>query len=230
MLEMLLSSTYTDTLTLASALIDLGASLALGLFISMVYMFIHRRDGYSAGFGTTLVMMPALIAVIIMLIGNNVARAFSLAGAFSLIRFRSAPGEPQDIAYVLFSLATGLACGMGYITYGAVFAVIICAAMVILHYSVLGHPERSSMQLKITVPEDMNYPGAFDTILDRYAHAWRLQKVKSCEFGTLFELVYGLNLKDASEQKSFLDELRCRNGNLNIVLTMQDGDGPVLAG
>jgi len=229
MLESLLASATGETLTLTSALGGLGAALLLGLMISLVYIHTHKKEGYSAGFTITMIMLPAIISVIIMLIGNNVARAFSLAGAFSLIRFRSAPGEPKDIAYVLFTLATGLACGMGYIAYGAIFAVIISTCMLILNYSNFARPDADAMQLKITVPEDLNYQGLFDDVLDNYTRSWNLKRVKTTDFGTLFEVVYSINLKQSMNQKTFLDELRCRNGNLNIVLTVKENEDKVYA-
>jgi hypothetical protein len=121
-----LGSTEALTLNLQGILMVVLSSLALGLMISQVYIKTHRKEGYAENFPITLIMLPAIIAVIILLVGNNVARAFSLAGAFSLIRFRSAPGDPKDIAYVFFTLAVGLACGMGYLFYALIFALILC--------------------------------------------------------------------------------------------------------
>lgn len=216
------ASTSGDTLTLVSMLEALGAALVLGLVISLVYIRTHKEEGYSAGFTITLIMLPAIIAIIIMLIGNNVARAFSLAGAFSLIRFRSAPGDPKDIAYVFFTLAVGLACGMGYLGYGAIFAVILCLVMVLLQRLNFGKPRSSCMQLKIAIPEDLNFQGLFDDIFERYTNSWSLKRVKTTDFGTIFEIIYIIDLKSADEQKQFIDELRCRNGNLNISLTMKE--------
>ncbi len=216
------ASTLGDTLTLVSMLQTLGTALILGLVISLVYMQTHKKEGYSAGFTVTLIMLPAIIAIIIMLIGNNIARAFSLAGAFSLIRFRSAPGDPKDIAYVFFTLAVGLACGMGYLGYGAIFAVVLCLVMLLLHSFSFGKPRSSCMQLKITIPEDLNFQGLFDDILERYTDSWSLKRVKTADFGTIFEVFYLVDLKSADDQKQFIDELRCRNGNLNISLTMKE--------
>lgn len=216
------ASTSGDTLTLVPMLQALGTALILGLVISLVYIRTHKEEGYSAGFTITLIMLPAIIAIIIMLIGNNIARAFSLAGAFSLIRFRSAPGDPKDIAYVFFTLAVGLACGMGYLAYGAIFVVVLCLVMVLLQSFNFGKLRSSCMQLKITIPEDLNFQGLFDDILERYTNSWSLKRVKTADFGTIFEVVYIINLKSADEQKQFIDELRCRNGNLNISLTMKE--------
>ncbi|SDI55031.1 DUF4956 domain-containing protein [Desulfosporosinus hippei] len=229
MFETLLSSSAGDSLTLTNSLAVLCSALLLGLFTSLVYIHTHKKQGYSAGFTVTMIMLPAIISIIILLIGNNVARAFSLAGAFSLIRFRSAPGEPKDIAYVLFTLAIGLACGMGYIVYAAMFAFILCSVMVILYYTDFANPKANAMQLKIVVPENLNFQGLFDDILNQYTDSWAMNGVKTKDFGTLFEVVYNINLKQAINQKSFLDELRCRNGNLNIALTCHQLDDKIYA-
>ena len=132
MLETIISSTTGESFTLANTLIVIVSSILLGLAISVIYMKTNKRTGYSSGFTITLVMLPVIISIIILLLGNNVARAFSLAGAFSIIRFRSAPGDPKDISYVFFTLAVGLTCGMGYIGYAIIFTFILCALMIIL--------------------------------------------------------------------------------------------------
>lgn len=222
MLEALLTSGVSEGLTLSKTLMILGSSLTLGLFISLIYIATHKREGFSRSYTITLIMMPAIISIIILLIGSNVARAFSLAGAFSLIRFRSAAADPKDISYVFFTLAVGLACGMGYVGYAALFAVVLCLVMLVIEYLNYARPRSASMQLKITVPENMNYQSLFDDILNRYTDSWQLNRVKTTDFGTLFNLAYRIQLKTNCSQKEFLDELRCRNGNLDISLTMSE--------
>lgn len=233
MLDELFSSIFTsavgDSLTLTGMLAALGTALALGLLISFVYLKTHEKEGYQTGYVITLIMLPGIISVIIMLIGNNVARAFSLAGAFSLIRFRSAPGDPKDIAYVFFTLAVGLACGMGYLAYGAVFAAVMCLAMLFFHRISFARQKPSYMQLRITIPENLNFQGLFDDILDRYTASWTLKRIKTTDFGSLFEISYNINLKPDTDEKKFIDELRCRNGNLNISLTLKEFEEPIYA-
>lgn len=220
MLETIISSTNGESFTLANALIVIFSSIILGLIISMVYIQTHKKEGYSSSFPVTLIMLPVIISIIILLVGNNVARAFSLAGAFSLIRFRSAPGDPKDIAYVFFTLAVGLTCGMGYIGYAVIFTLILCAVMLVLFYTKFAMPKSKTMQLKITVPEDLNYEGVFEEILNKYTDTYHIEKVKTKDFGALFELTYLLTLRSDVDQKKFIDEIRCRNGNLNISLTI----------
>lgn len=220
MLETIISSTTGESFTLVNALIVIFASILLGLVISCVYIKTNQKNGYSSGFSLTLIMLPVIISIIILLVGNNVARAFSLAGAFSIIRFRSAPGDPKDIAYVFFTLAVGLTCGMGYIGYAVIFTVILSALMFILDIIKFAIPKGKSMQLKITVPEDLNYEGVFEEVLNKFATSYSIERVRTRDFGALFELYYRIQLKPDVNQKTFLDELRCRNGNLNISLTM----------
>ena len=223
-MDFIFTSTVADTLSISSTLAVILSAILLGLIISRIYILTHKREGFSPSFSITLIMLPAIISIIILLVGNNVARAFSLAGAFSLIRFRSAPGDPKDIAYVFFTLGTGLACGMGYIGYAAVFVIIMCIVMVVLTFINYGTAKNSLMQLKITIPEDVDYQGLFDEIFDEYTKNYTLQKVKTTDFGALFELLYTLTLKENADQKKFIDRLRCRNGNLNIILTTKVAD------
>ena len=222
MLDSLFYTTAEDTITLTALLAAIGGSLVLGLVISLVYRWTHKSEGYAGSFIVTLIMLPTIISVLILLIGSNVARAFSLAGAFSLIRYRSAPGDPKDIAYVFFTLAVGLACGMGFIPYAVVFTAIMCLVMIILQYTKFGQAKSSHMQLTITVPENLNYQGLFDDVLNEYTDSWKMKRVKTSDFGTLFDVVYNIHLKTSADQKKFIDELRCRNGNLTIALTMKE--------
>ncbi|WP_195959073.1 DUF4956 domain-containing protein [Clostridium saudiense] len=219
MLETIISSTTGESFTLANALLVIGSSIILGLLISLAYMYTHKKEGYTPGFTITLIMLPVIISIIILLVGNNVARAFSLAGAFSIIRFRSAPGDPKDISYIFFTLAVGLACGMGYIEYGVIVTVILCIIMIVLDKIKFAVPKTKNMRLKILVPEDLNYEGVFDKILDSYSTNWATESVKTKDFGALFEISYKIHLKEGVSQKNLIDELRCKNGNLTIALT-----------
>jgi hypothetical protein len=185
------------------------------------YIKTCNKNGYSQNFSLTLILVPTVIAIIILLIGSNVARAFSLAGAFSIIKFRSAPGDPKDIAYVLFTMAAGLACGVGYFGYAALFTVFLCSLMFILNAFNFGSQKNSYKILKITIPEDLDYEGAFDEVFNKFTTSYDLKKVKTTDLGSLYELVYTIAMDNKVNQKEFIDALRCRNGNLNITLSMQ---------
>ncbi|MEQ8153312.1 MAG: DUF4956 domain-containing protein [Clostridiaceae bacterium] len=221
MLEDILSSVNSSgSISLATVISVTAVSIILGLIISLVYIKTSNRSGYNSGFATTLIMLPLIISIIILLVGNNVARAFSLAGAFSIIRFRSVPGEPKDISYVLFTLAIGLSCGMGYIGYAVIFTIILCALMVLLEKTSYAKPDGKNMELKIMVPEDLNYEEAFDEILNKYTTSWCIENIKTKDFGAVFELTYLIKLQENANKKNFIDEIRCRNGNLKISLTL----------
>lgn len=219
MLEKLMTSINSGTFTLNNVLIVIATAIVLGLVISLTYIKTHKKEGYVPSFTVTLIMLPVIIAIIILLVGNNVARAFSLAGAFSIIRFRSAPGDPKDLSYVFFTLAVGLATGMGFIGYAVIFTIILCLLMIIIEVTKFAVPKSKALELKITVPENLNYEGIFDEILNKYTISWNLSRVRTRDFGALFELRYKLNVKPECDTKKFIDELRCRNGNLNISLT-----------
>lgn len=226
MFDSLFATTSLDaTVTLPGLLSALGMAFVLGLMVSIVYMKTHKTASPSQSFALTLVMFPAVVTIIIMLIGNNAARAFSLVGAFSIIRFRSAPGDPKDITYVLFSMAIGLAAGMGYLLYAAIVAVVLCSVMVLLEVLQFGRGRGTEKLLKITIPENLDYENAFDDLMQKYTLSSRLQKVKTADLGSLYELVYTVTTKNEVREKDFIDELRCRNGNLNITLVLNAPSG-----
>lgn len=228
MLDTLFTTTVSETITIGGTVTIILSALALGLLVSLVYMWTNRREEYSQSFIITLIMLPAIISMIILLVGSNIARAFSLAGAFSLIRFRSAPGDSKDIAYVFFTLGIGLACGMGYIAYAALFAAILCLAMIVLKYTKFGSVKNTPMRIRITIPEDMNYQGLFDDTLEHFTTNYKLVKIKTTDFGSLFELVYDVHLHENADTKELIDQLRCKNGNLNIALIIKETKGDTL--
>ena len=217
---MLSSIASVSDINIATVAAVTAAAIILGLIISLVYMKTNNKNGYSSGFAITLIMLPLIISIIILLVGNSVARAFSLAGAFSIIRFRSVPGEPRDISYILFTLAIGLACGMGYIGYGIIFTIILCLLMVVLDKAKFAGYKNNNMKLKIIVPEELNYEDAFDEILNKYTSSWRIESIRTKEFGATFEIAYIISLMEEANKKDFIDELRCRNGNLKILLIL----------
>ena len=210
------------TLTWHGAITTICVALALGLFISLVYMVTHRVGVYSQGFVLTLVMMPIIISIIIMLVGSNVARAFSLAGAFSIIRFRSTMGDPKDVAYIFFTMAVGLALGVGYAAYAALFALMLCMIMFVLSKVDFGKKKNTPKLLKIMMPENMDYEGAFDDIFENYTSYHEMQKVRTTDLGTLLEVQYNILLRQYMSEKKLIDELRCRNGNLTITISMKE--------
>ncbi len=200
----------------------MAAAVIIGLVIGITYMFACKKSGYNKEFIVGLVLLPAIVSVVIMLIGSNVARAFSMAGAFALVRFRSAPGNAKDIAVVFFAMASGLACGLGYITFAVIFTVVIILVLVALSITDFADKNAGKRQLRITIPENLNYTHAFDGIFDNFLSSKELTKVKTTNMGTMFELTYIIEMNKDINEKEFIDSLRVVNGNLNITLGMID--------
>ncbi|HAN20718.1 MAG TPA: DUF4956 domain-containing protein [Clostridiales bacterium] len=194
------------------------SSMLMGFIVSIVYMRTHREEGYMPSLIATLIILPAISASIILLVGSNTAQALSLAGAAALIRFRATLGDPKDLAYIFFTLAIGLACGSGYVGYSAVFTILVCVVMMIIDFTKFGKSKQKNVKLKITIPENLNYPDAFDDIFENYTDKYVLKKVKTTEFGSLCELEYMVCLKKGIIIKILVDEIRTRNGNLDITL------------
>lgn len=217
-------SESTDlTISISSVLLCIGIALLLGMVISTAYFLITPRKDRSASFTLSLIILPVIVAVVIILIGGNLARAFSMAGIFTIVRFRSVPGDSKDISLIFLSMAVGLSVGLGYLTLGIVVAVIIGAVIVLVSKLSIGIPKQKEKRLRITIPEDMNYQGAFDDLFQKYTSFYEMQKVKTTNLGTLYELSYDVVMKDAGVEKEFLDAIRCRNGNLGIMLSLKEG-------
>ena len=215
------SSVTAEALTIPNLLKILASSLVIGAFISIIYLLTHKKEGYSQAFCVALILLSPIVAVVIYLIGNNVARAFSLAGAFALIRFRSAPGDPKDIAFVFLSVVMGLGCGMGYWAFSAIAAVVICLVIVILHFVNFAGKKHEPYLLKVTVPETLNYVGAFDDTLKKYTNTFKLTRIKSVDFGALFELEFSITMKDPNQIRELIDDVRTMNGNLKVMLSTE---------
>ena len=210
----MLSSIIGTELTLSAFLICTAVSLALGVGLALVSQFRARS---SQSFAVTLAILPAVVQVVIMLVNGNIGAGVAVAGAFSLVRFRSAPGTAREIGVLFLGMAIGLATGMGYVVLAAVFFVIIAAVLFLLTKLDFGTRRTDERLLKITIPENLDYDGLFDDLFDTYTTAHTLERVKTANMGTLYELQYRVTLRDAQVPKAFLDALRCRNGNLNIV-------------
>ena len=165
----------------------------------------------------TLAILPAVVQVVIMLVNGNIGAGVAVAGAFSLVRFRSAPGTAREIGVLFLGMAIGLATGMGYVGLAVLTFVIVSAALMLLTALHLGGKPAGERILKITIPENLDYEGLFDDLFAQYTTAHTLVKVKTSNMGTLYELEYRVTLPEDCIPKAFLDALRCRNGNLNIV-------------
>lgn len=205
----------------ANFLICLGVSLVLGLVMACAYRY---RTRYTRSFVVTLALLPAVVCVVIMLVNGNVGTGVAVAGAFSLVRFRSAPGTAREICTLFLAMGAGLIVGMGYIAYAVVFTLVMCGAFLL--YNLLDFGERKIADayrvLSVTIPEDLNYTGAFDDIFERYTLSHTLVRVKTTNMGSMFRLTYHITVRDLSAEKEMIDMLRCRNGNLEICISPQE--------
>ncbi len=222
MLENLFGIAVDTAMNISTTISCMLVAVVFGLIIGSVYFVICRKEQRSLSFFLSLVMIPAVVSVVIVLIGSNVARAFSIAGVFALVRYRSIPGDGKDISFVFMAMAAGLACGLGYLSLGLAVVVVLSVVVVLVNFAGRAVVKSECRQLRILIPEDMDYQGVFDDIFKEYASRVSLERIKTTNMGTLYELTYHIYLKNGINEKKFLDEIRCRNGNLTIILSKQE--------
>ena len=209
-----------QTISVGDFLLCLGVSLVLGFVMATAYMW---KSEHTKSFLVTLALLPAVVCVVIMMVNGNIGAGVAVAGAFSLVRFRSAPGSAKEIVTIFLAMGAGLIAGMGYLGFAALFTVIMCA--VFLLYNLLANKtgdEKANKILKITIPEDLDYTGVFDDIFEYYTSKNELISVKTTNMGSMFRLTYTITLKDAKAEKEMLDKIRVRNGNLEIMVSKQE--------
>lgn len=200
-------------------LLCVGVALVIGLFLAAVYTYKSR---YTMSFVLTLALLPAVVCVVIMMVNGNVGAGVAVAGAFSLVRFRSVPGTAREIGAIFLAMSAGLVNGMGYLGYAVLFSLVL--GLIMLLYQGVGSRNRGERNktMRITIPEDLDYTHVFDDLLERYTTAHEVVSVKTTNMGSLFRLTYHITLKDPAQEKAFIDELRCRNGNLEISISRQE--------
>ena len=208
-------------ISLQDFMICIGASLLIGLVIAVAFAIKSR---FTKSFVLTLGILPAIVCVVIMLVNGNIGAGVAVAGAFSLVRFRSAPGTAKEIAAIFLSMCVGLACGMGYIGFAALFAGIISLIFVAYNVadSLIGSRVSAHKSLRITIPEDLDYTTVFDDLFKEYTKNCLLVKVKTINMGSMFRLTYEVTLRDVKKEKEFVDKLRERNGNLEIMISREE--------
>ena len=213
-------SSTTTVISVPEFLLCVGVSLVIGVILAAAYAYKTR---YNPGFVRTLAILPAVVCVVIMMVNGNVGTGVAVAGAFSLVRFRSAPGSAKDIGAIFIAMGAGLVSGMGYLGYAVLYTVILALIMAgYVHLNLWEKKDTREKTLTITIPEDLDYTSVFDDLFDAYTDKWELSKVKTTNMGSLFKLTYQLTLKDSSKEKEMIDGLRCRNGNLEIVISNQE--------
>ncbi len=211
----------TEVIGIGDFLICIGVSLTIGLILAAAYMFDTR---YTKSFVVTLAMLPTIVCVVIMMVNGNVGTGVAVAGAFSLVRFRSVPGTAKEIGALFMAMGTGLITGMGYLGFAVVFALILAVVTVFFSLINFGSRKQAALYktLRITIPEDLDYTGVFDDIFAEYTTGYELAQVRTTNMGSLFRLTYDIILKEAQNEKEFIDKLRCRNGNLEISISRQE--------
>lgn len=227
MLESLFKGIFdSDVVSVVSVtdfLLCLGTALALGLVMALAYMY---RTRYTKSFVVTLSLLPAVVCIVIMMVNGNVGAGVAVAGAFSLVRFRSVPGTAKEICALFLAMGAGLIAGMGYLGFAALFTVVM--SVMFLVYNLLDFGAKRNAEryksIRITIPEDLDYTGVFDDIFEEYTTAFDLVRVKSTNMGSMFKLTYNVTLRQNTNEKEMIDKLRCRNGNLEITVSKQETD------
>ena len=223
----LFDSDLTTVISVADFMLCLGVSLGMGLIMAFAYMY---RTHYTKSFVITLALLPAVVCVVIMVVNGNVGTGVAVAGAFSLVRFRSVPGTAKEICALFLAMATGLIAGMGYLGFAMLFAIVMCVVFVFYNRLDFGTKKNAGIfkTFTITIPEDLDYTGIFEDIFSEHTVARELIRVKSTNMGSMFKLTYNVMLRDVTREKEMIDKIRCRNGNLEVVVTKQETTGTEL--
>lgn len=217
----LFDTDMTSVIALSDFLLCIFSALIIGLILAVFYMY---RTRYTKSFVAALALLPAVVCVVIMMVNGNVGTGVAVAGAFSLVRFRSAPGSAKEIAAIFLAMGTGLIVGMGYLGYAFLCAVILGFASALYNHLDFGAKKNSALYktLHITIPEDLDYTDVFEPIFQEYTSSCELTTVKTTNMGSLFRLTYNLTLNSTDKEKELIDKLRCRNGNLEISISAQE--------
>ena len=220
----LFDSDVTAVISVTDFLLCLGCSLVLGLVMAFAYM---HRTRYTKSFVVTLALLPAVVCVVIMLVNGNVGTGVAVAGAFSLVRFRSVPGTAKEICTLFLAMGAGLIAGMGYLGFAVLFTLILCGVFVLYNRLDFGAKKNDATfkTLTITIPEDLNYANIFEDVFEEFTRCHELVRVKTTNMGSMFKLTYQVTLRDAAREKEMIDQLRCRNGNLEIAVSRQETPG-----
>ena len=210
--------TSLPELSLIRTVIRMFAAIIAGGFISLSYIHSDKRQKYSSNFAMTVIILPAIVSVVITLIGSDLAKAISLGGVFALVRFRSVPGDSRDIAYVFFAMVVGLAIGMDCYAIAFALTAVVALSFTLLQKMNYAKNKNASEILKITVPEDLNFKDAFTDLFDEYLDKYTISSIRTTNMGTLYQITYDVIPKEGIDEKAFIDALRVKNGNLNIIL------------
>ncbi|WP_321970970.1 DUF4956 domain-containing protein [Paratractidigestivibacter sp.] len=222
MLSSVFENLQTDAPDLGTLAACVVTALVLGLALAAIFC---ARGRASRSLASTIAVLPAMVCVVIALVNGNVGAGVAVAGAFSLVRFRSVPGSASDMGFVFLAMCVGLACGMGYLGVAGLTTVLVGGAYLALSFVGAPRGESSRRTLRITVPEDLDYTALFDDVFGEYANTSRLTCVKTANMGSLYKLRYELEMAPGASEREFIDALRCRNGNLEVSLSYGEEAG-----
>ena len=223
----LFDTDLTAVISVTDFLLCLGVSLVIGILMAFAYMY---RTRYTKSFVVTLALLPAVVCVVIMMVNGNVGTGVAVAGAFSLVRFRSVPGTAKEICTLFLAMGAGLIAGMGYLGFALLFTAVMCIMFVLYNRLDFGTKKNAATfkTFTITIPEDLDYSGIFDDIFAEFTTSHDLVRVKSTNMGSMFKLTYNVMLRDVTREKEMIDKIRCRNGNLEIAVSKQETVGTEL--
>ena len=217
----LFDTDMSPIISVSDFLLCIATSLVVGLLLAFAFMY---RSRYTKSFVLTLALLPTVVCVVIMMVNGNVGTGVAVAGAFSLVRFRSVPGTAKEITMLFLAMGSGLITGMGYLGFAILFTIIMCAVSILYNQLDFGTRKNAKIYktLNITIPEDLDYSNVFEDVFACYTTSYELIRVKTTNMGSMFRLTYNLTLKDDTNEKEMIDKLRCRNGNLEITVSRQE--------
>ena len=207
-------SIFTNDLTVGLFILAVVTSMILGFIVALTAMY---KNSHTKSFVSALVLIPAIETVVIMLVNDNLGMGLSVAGSFALIRFRSVKGNARELVAIFLAMTIGIVCGTGYLTIGAIYTLLVCFVMFILTLTNFGKQSENKRYLKITIPESLNYDEVFDEVLNKYCKEYELDSIKTLTLGSLFRIDYLIDMKNVKQIKEMIDELRLKNGNLEIM-------------
>lgn len=217
----LFDTDLTEVIGVTDFLLCVAVSLVVGVLLAFSYMY---RTRYTKSFVITLALLPSVVCVVIMMVNGNVGTGVAVAGAFSLVRFRSVPGTAKEICALFLAMGAGLIAGMGYLGYAALFTILMCIMFVFYNLFDFGSKKNAAIfkTLTVTIPEDLNFSGIFDDVFEKFTVSHELVRVKTTNMGSMFKVTYNILLRNPLCEKEMIDEIRIRNGNLEVSVSKQE--------
>lgn len=209
----------TLSISTGNALLYAVIAGMLGFFIALTYM---KTGKVSKHFARTLIVLPILVCVVMLAVNGNLGASVAVLGAFSLVRFRSLQGTSREIGFIFFAMTVGITCSIGHLLYALLITIIVCAIHFLLQKVRFGESKVQEKELRITIPENLDYTGIFDDLFELYTKSHQLVSVKTTNMGSMYDLTYYVELSEESVEKKLIDEIRCRNGNLCVLLGRKD--------